>query len=66
MEFWLVGQEIGKKNSDGRYAWDFQGIFSTKKKAEAACKDESYFVMPNCIVDEELPKESVEHGYFYH
>jgi hypothetical protein len=39
-------------------AWSFQGVFDTRKIAEANCKDVKYFVGP-CILNHELPETDV-------
>lgn len=51
-EVWIVGQKVGEDHR----AWLWQGVFSTKAKAEAACRDETYFV-GRATIDEELPHE---------
>lgn len=38
-ELWLCGQWRGDE-------WEFQGIFSTKLNAIAACRNENYFIAP--------------------
>jgi len=53
---WLVGKFIAE-TPDGN-VWDFQGIFTTKKKAIAACKEQSYFVAP-VEPNEELRDETM-------
>ena len=41
------------------FEWDFQGVFSSREKAIAACRDSSYFFYPVSL-DEEIPHESME------
>jgi hypothetical protein len=52
---WLVGQYKGE--SDIGRVGEFQGVFSTQQKAEAACRDRNYWVMP-LTLDKEYPHES--------
>ena len=47
--------EDGTENN----VWDFQGVFSSREKAVAACRDERYFVGP-AELDEPLPNEQIE------
>jgi len=48
MKVWIVGQ-LGMP-------WEFQGVFSTKEKAEAACKTPFHFIGP-AEMDVELPEQ---------
>ena len=57
MELWLVGQY--RSGEIPNIVWDFQGIFSTKGKALAACRNEWYFIAPIAL-DVELPDEVVQ------
>lgn len=57
MKLWVVGRTI--HDSPEGIVWDLQGIFSTKKAAESACLDESYFIGP-ADLNEVLPHETVE------
>jgi hypothetical protein len=43
---------------DASRSWDYQGVFSTKEKAESACRDSSYFFYP-IVIDIELPHETM-------
>ena len=44
MKLWIVGKVL---NPDmGRDIWEFCGVFDKEEKAEAACKNENYFVGP--------------------
>lgn len=53
---WLCGKyRLGESSY---VVWDFQGIFSTKAKAVAACRNRNYFIFP-CAIDEELPDETI-------
>ena len=38
--------------------WAFQGVFTTKQKAIAACVDWNYFIGP-ALLDEVLPSENM-------
>jgi hypothetical protein len=62
-ELWLVGQY--KSGKIGKIVWEFQGIFSTEKKAVAACRNFRYFV-EKVTLDQECPDESVlfPDGYY--
>lgn len=52
-KLWLCGQyRSGEKLTE--IVWDFQGIFSTKEKAVAACLNKNYFIAP-IKLDEEIP-----------
>src|SRR3990167_6545590 len=54
MTLWLVGQyRIGENPNT---VWDFQGVFSTKAGAIAACQKDTYFVVP-LQLDAEVPNE---------
>lgn len=37
---------VGKTTSECGSIWEFQGVFDTKQKAVAACRDARYFVAP--------------------
>jgi len=50
----LVGQY--RSGRPPYIVWDFQGIFSDRKKAEEACKNESYFIS-EVILNKECPDE---------
>lgn len=54
MTLWLVGQY--RESAQAGVVWDFQGVFSSKEKAVAACRTSSYFVV-SVEVDEEAPEE---------
>ena len=64
-EWWLCGQIIGGPSSQGRYRWDFQGIFSTEQAAVRACKNNRYFIQP-VELDKEYPEEPItlSRGYY--
>ena len=49
-ELWLVGQWRGD------YEWEFQGVFSSKEKAIAACRNNNYFLAP-VYLNSECPDE---------
>lgn len=55
-KLWLCGQY--RSGDFPNINWDFQGIFSSKKKAIAACRNENYFIA-SIELDKELPDESV-------
>ena len=57
MKLWLCGQLKSKWSPKGSI-WEFQGIFSNKKKAVKACIKENYFIFP-IKLDQELPEEPV-------
>lgn len=57
-ELWCCGQ-LKKIWNKGDHTWEFQGCFSTKEKAIAACKTQNYFIFP-IVLDKELPSETVE------
>jgi hypothetical protein len=44
MRLWAVA--LVRSGSFPNVVWKLVGIFSTREKAEAACKDRMYFVMP--------------------
>jgi len=48
-QLYLVGQGFGGN-------WDFQGIFSTEKKAEKACRDKNYWYVA-VTLDQECPHD---------
>jgi hypothetical protein len=56
-ELWLVGQ-YRSGDIAGKVIWDFNGIFSDRDKAIAACRDPNYFIAP-VILNEELPHETI-------
>lgn len=51
---WLVGQY--RSGESGNVIWEFQGIFSTREKAMAACRNVNYFIH-EVVMDEEIPDE---------
>ena len=54
-QLWICGKLIGEWADTGS-VWAFQGVFDDEKKADAACKDETYFIFP-AILNQELPCE---------
>ena len=56
VKLWICGQLKGKWCPEGS-VWEFQGVFSDKDKAVAACRTEKYFIS-STILDEELPDKS--------
>ena len=60
IELWLVGQyRSGGENGVGDVVWDFQGVFSTRDKAIAGCRNRNYFIAP-LTIDGEVPDETEE------
>ena len=64
MNFWIVGQITHTiwdlRTQDYKISsWEFQGIFSSKELAIAACKTSAYFVMGPFELNKELPDETV-------
>ncbi len=55
MELWIVGKNLSYDNLE----WEFQGVFSSRQLAEAACRTEFYFTGP-ALLNEELPDTTVE------
>lgn len=51
MRVWIVGQ-----HDDPEQQWQFQGVYSTRAKAEAACRTKDYFIA-HVEMDEEMPHE---------
>ena len=56
-KLWICGQLKGKWHKDGS-KWEFQGVFDTRKKAVAACRNDSYCIW-SAQLNEELPDEMV-------
>lgn len=54
-EIFVVGQLFEEEGKQ----WEFQGVFSTKELAEAACRDWTYFV-GSAVLDQELPHGTTE------
>ena len=56
-DLWLVGQfrEVGRAGN----VWDYQGVFSSRAKAVAACRTADYFIAP-VMLDQEIPDEAQE------
>lgn len=55
VQLWICGQRTGVWSPRGT-PWEFQGVFDSKDKAVAACRDETYFIMP-ATLNESLPHE---------
>jgi hypothetical protein len=53
IDVWFVGQNKG----DGRM--EIQGVFTTRKRAVAACRTPDYFIMRQ-ILNQSVPHETVE------
>lgn len=56
-QFYLVGQI---KDAGDFPRWEFQGCFTTRELAIAACRDERYFVAGPFTPDESLPHETLD------
>lgn len=50
---WIVGQIRPEQHSQ---LFEFQGVFSSKELAIAACRSQTYFVAPT-MLDVEIPDE---------
>lgn len=60
---WVAGRVVNSESSP--IAWAIQGVFETKEKAIAACRDEWYFIGP-LRLNESLPDTNKEWpGCFY-
>ena len=57
MTLWLVGQ-YRKPDPVANVAWEFQGVFTTKEKAIAACRAKHYWIAP-VELDQEWPDETM-------
>ena len=57
-ELWVCGQLTGEYCGRGT-PWEFQGIFSSEAKADAACRNETYFIYP-VQLDVELPDDPID------
>lgn len=55
-ELWIVGKV---KPEEYPHAWEFQGVFSSRKLATEACRTPRYFVAP-ATLDATLPDETFE------
>lgn len=64
-KLWVCGQIRQKVKGTNRHIWDFQGIFSSEKKAVLACINERYFIY-SVELDHEYPEERVraKGGYY--
>lgn len=54
---WIVGQYRGM--SDDGTVWDYQGVFSSKDGAIAACRSSDYFIAP-VELDFEIPERAAD------
>ncbi len=52
-QLWIVGKSLGAAS-----LWEFQGVFTSQEKAEAACHGPLYFVAP-VVLNQVLPDETV-------
>ena len=57
MKLWIVGK--WRSGEAAHSVWDFQGVFSSEKRAVAACRSWRYFVGP-ATLDRMLPELAVE------
>ena len=56
---------VGKVDTEDEKRWEFCGVFSTVKNAQAACKTDDYFIGPS-VIDELIPdKPTVWPGAIY-
>jgi len=55
MQLYIVGKY--RSGEFPNVVWDFNGVFDSQEKAEAACKDEFYFVGP-ATLNESLPDQT--------
>lgn len=53
-EVWIVGQRSDVSGETEQ--WTFSGVFSSREKAVAACRDWTYFIGA-CTVDDQAPHE---------
>jgi len=61
---WIVGKRTGDPWRESM-TWEFQGVFSDREAAIAACRSEAYFVGP-AEMDNALPDDCVPwNGAFY-
>lgn len=63
MSLWLVGRWTG--SCAASVHWEFQGVFDSRARAEAACRDESYCVMPVAL-NKEIPHETSDFPHAYY
>jgi hypothetical protein len=56
-DLWIVGQYRAETQSG--IVCDIQGVFDSKERAIAACRNERYFIAPIAL-NKELPDETVE------
>lgn len=54
-EVWIVGQRSDVVGASEQ--WTFGGVFTTKEKALAACRDWTYFT-GRCTLDDSAPHET--------
>ncbi len=57
-DVWVVGTHKGE--SELGKAWEFQGVFSTRERAEAVCEGHPNWFIGPVRIDEELPVETVK------
>jgi len=56
-QLYVVGQNKGRSEKEGKVIWEFQGIFDDENKAIKACKLSNYFYFP-IELNKELPDET--------
>lgn len=55
---WLVGRSLWMLEADKtwHWTWDVHGVFSTREKAAALCRDQNWFILP-AVVDQPFPED---------
>lgn len=51
---------VGKNKDKTSDSWEFQGVFSTEKKALEACKNHNLYFIGPAILNETLPEYTVD------
>lgn len=54
MKLWIVGKYVYHKRGRKESAWEFQGVFSSLRRAKSACKTRDYFYAP-AKLNERIP-----------
>lgn len=54
---WIVGKP-STDGSNGRGAWEFQGVFATHEQAVDACAGPNHFLFP-ATLNQRLPEETI-------
>ena len=55
-QVWIVGRVLSEHGNG--MVWEFQGVFTTRQEADAACVDGTYFVGP-AHLDQHIPHMTV-------